>query len=248
MSKGRDGRRRRRELERRARKLRSRAPRRQSGESDDRYGERLKPWFRDRVGEGADADELWPVFVRTIFETEYEEHERALTRRAKRILRGSPRPLLDETPRQYAERAHMEVFGRAVREGGEELAGEVQRLMREEVRDEERAKQEMMSRGKYPVARIVQLPEGITAKVTKRAAVFVDENRVDLGVLLEDYAGKVARGLLGSLDRPMLGGYPIADSMVVMRWVPSDHAFYVWERGELPGEEELPVFREEDFN
>jgi hypothetical protein len=241
------GRRRRRELERRAEKLLRKAPQRQPGEGAEEYEERLSPWFRQRAGEGSDSDELWAT-LRSIIEREQGSGSRPLSKRARKILDQVPRPLPGETPSEYTERAHGLVMGRAEREGGPELVQEVQRLMGSEVRATERDRQEAIARGKYPVAQVVRLPYDVTAKLTMRAAVLIDDNRVDLGELLENYARRVGSSSMGPAERPLRGGYPIGGSTVVFAWIPKRRAFHVWERGELPGEEEQPVFEEDEIN
>lgn len=68
MSTGREGRGTRRKLERRARKLLARAPKRRPEESTGEYAKRLKPWVRERAEAGTDAEELWGVMVRMLAE------------------------------------------------------------------------------------------------------------------------------------------------------------------------------------
>ena len=68
MSDGREGRRRRRELQRRAEKLLKRAPERQPDESNGEYAERLRPWIRENAGKRFDAEELWGAMARILTE------------------------------------------------------------------------------------------------------------------------------------------------------------------------------------
>jgi hypothetical protein len=247
MGRGRRRRSRRRELERRAEKLLRKAPERRSTEGADEYAERLRPWFQQRMGGGTDAEELWGVLSSMVW-VEQDTDRRSYSRRAREILDGAPRPLSVETPSEYAERAHAVVMEHADREGGPELVLEVQRLMSEEVQAREQTRQELIAQGKYPVAQVVQLPHDVSAMLTKQAAVLIDDNRVNLDRLLEDYARRVASGSLGSAARPLRGGYPIGGSVVVFAWIPSQRAFYLWEHGELPGENDQPVFHEDELN
>ena len=68
MSDGREGRRRRRELQRRAEKLLKQAPERQPDESNEEYVERLKPWVRENAGKRFDVEELWGVMAQMFTE------------------------------------------------------------------------------------------------------------------------------------------------------------------------------------
>lgn len=247
MGKGRRRRGRRRELERRAEKLLRKAPERRPTENAEEYAERLRQWFRQRAGEGTDAQELWDA-LSSMVGAERDPDQRPSSRGAREILDGAPRPLPGETPSEYAERAHAVVVERAEREGGPELVLEVQRLMSEEVQGKEQNREELIARGKYPVAQVVRLPRGVNVMLTKRAAVLIDDNRVNLERLLEDYARRVASGSLGSATRPLRGGYPIGGSVVVFAWISKQKAFYLWEHGELPREEEQPVFHEDELN
>ena len=68
MSTGREGRGRRRKLERRARKFLARAPKRRPNEGTGEYAERLKPWVREHAEAGTGAEELWGVMARMLAE------------------------------------------------------------------------------------------------------------------------------------------------------------------------------------
>ena len=72
VGRGREGRRRRRELERKAEKLLRRAPEQRTGEGGGEYAERLRPWLLEHAGASTDFGELWNVVVRLISEREAE--------------------------------------------------------------------------------------------------------------------------------------------------------------------------------